>query len=65
MSADDIKLVQETLNGLLVADNISRKSAEQKLEELQKNKPGLIYCLSNVLLGKFKFNSFRCNKCSN
>lgn len=54
MSSDDIKLVEETLNGLLVADNNTRRVAEQKLTELQNNKPGLIFCLSNVLLRKIK-----------
>jgi hypothetical protein len=52
MSADDIKLVEETLTGLMVSDNTIRKAAEQKLEEFQSNKPLLIFCLSSVLLGK-------------
>jgi hypothetical protein len=58
MSSEDIKLVEETLNGLLVPDNTVRKAAEQKLEELQKNKAGLIFCLSNVLLRKLNIKIF-------
>lgn len=57
MSAEDIKLVEETLNGLLVSDNAVRKSAELKLEELQGNRAGLTYCLSSVLLSIFHFYS--------
>ena len=52
MSSEDIQLVENTLNSLLVPDNNIRKNAEQKLTELQQNKPGLIFCLSNVLLRK-------------
>jgi hypothetical protein len=52
MSADDIKLVEETLSALMVSDNTVRKAAEQKLESLQSNRPLLIFCLSSILLGK-------------
>ena len=52
MSAEDIKLVVETLSNLLVPDNTIRRNAEIKLEELQQNKPMLIFCLSSILLGK-------------
>jgi hypothetical protein len=52
MSAEDIKLVVDTLSSLLVPDNTIRRNAEIKLEELQQNKPMLVFCLSNILLGK-------------
>jgi hypothetical protein len=53
MSAEDIKLVAETLSNLLVPDNTIRRNAEIKLEELQHNRPLLIFCLSSILLGKY------------
>jgi hypothetical protein len=56
MSADDVKMVEETLKGLMVPDNTLRRQAEVKLEELMVNKPGLILCLSSILLGKLNFN---------
>ena len=53
MSSEDIKLVEQTLTNLLVPDNNIRKSAEAKLNELQGNKPMLIFCLTHVLMGKY------------
>ena len=61
MSSEDIKLVEQTLINLLVPDNNLRKSAEAKLNELQGNKPMLIYCLTHVLMGKTIF-LYRFNK---
>lgn len=55
MSAQDIQLVEETLNGLMLSDNTLRRTAEAKLEELMQNKSGLIFCLSSILLSKIIF----------
>lgn len=59
MSAEDIKMVEETLSGLLTPDNNTRKNAEKKLEELQQNRSGLLYCLSFVLLGILIYLTYR------
>jgi hypothetical protein len=53
MSAEDIQIVEQTLLGLMVADNSLRREAEVKLETLMSNKSGLVYCLSNILLSTF------------
>jgi hypothetical protein len=55
MSIQDIELVENTLISLMNSDNTIRKEAELKLQELTNNKIGLIFCLSNVLISKFKF----------
>ena len=52
MSQTDMQIVEETLKGLMIPDNNLRRVAEAKLEELMTNKAGLVYCLSEVLLGK-------------
>ena len=49
MSQSEIELIEETLKGLLTSDNIKRKQAENKLEELQNNRPALVYCLARIL----------------
>jgi hypothetical protein len=51
MSDNDIKIVEQTLKGLMIPDNNLRREAEIALEELMKNRAGLIFCLSNLLLG--------------
>ena len=54
MSEQDIAIVEQTLKGLMIPDNNIRREAEVKLEELMSNRSGLVFCLSNILLSKFK-----------
>jgi hypothetical protein len=66
MSQNDIKLVEETLKGLMIPDNNIRREAEVKLEGLMTNKGGLVFCLSNIILCKLKNliqNSIARGKC--
>lgn len=55
MSADDIKKVAEVLEGILKSDNNIRKQAEAQFDEMRKNIPGLILCLSKVVTGSLFF----------
>ena len=50
MSEEDIRIVEQTLQGLMIPDNQVRKQAEIKLEELMTNRSGLVFCLANLLL---------------
>ncbi len=49
MSDEDIQFVEQTLKGLMIAENTLRREAEIKLEGLMSNRSGLVYCLSKLI----------------
>lgn len=49
MSEQDIQVVKIILKGILNPDNKQRKEATDKLEEIRKNTPGLLFCLISIL----------------
>lgn len=53
MSSEDLSIVAQMLAGILNPNNAIRKESELKLQSMQENIAGLLFCLGKVLKGKF------------
>ena len=49
----DLANVSKILNDILNPDNKVRGEAAEKLEQLRKNTPGLLWCLAKILSGNY------------
>ena len=54
MSSEDLSIVTNMLAGILNPNNAIRKEAESKLQLMQENMGGLLFCLGKVLKGKIR-----------